>query len=170
MNKFLFLNKSLIITLLTLTTCSQPTKERVTSQPLKTSEASFAPVLVEPVTSPLPDELVELPKSSTKVVKSEPKSTSGTTAKSLAKRIPFDELLKANISFTENKGQLERFENFYFPALGHVKFYTKAFCGTAYFGNKGIGFGFQRGGLRDADFNVNGTPKEKLTKAERKQM
>ncbi len=86
------------------------------------------------------------------------------------KKIPFQELLKANISFTENKGQLERFENFYFPELDKVKFYSKAFCGTAYFATNGIGFGFQRGGLRDADFNVNNTPKEKMTKLARREV
>ncbi|MCU0430298.1 MAG: T9SS type A sorting domain-containing protein [Cytophagaceae bacterium] len=86
-----------------------------------------------------------------------------------SKSIPFCEMLKANVSFTENKGQLERFENFEYPAIGSVKFYSKAFCGNAYFGSKGIGYAFQRLAFREADVNANQTERTPLTKAEKKE-
>ena len=43
--------------------------------------------------------------------------------------------------FTENKGQLQHYR-FDWTRCGDVSFYTQSFGGTAYFADKGIGFGF----------------------------
>src|SRR5690242_16839041 len=42
-------------------------------------------------------------------------------------KIPIQKLLEANVSFTENNGQLERFQGFVCHELDQVKFYSKAF-------------------------------------------
>ena len=46
-----------------------------------------------------------------------------------------------DIRFTENKGQLQNFKVDWL-ACGNIKYYTQSFGGTAYFADKGIGFGF----------------------------
>lgn len=85
------------------------------------------------------------------------------------KKLWFKDLLKANIKFTENKGQLERFQHFNYSELGDVKFYSKAFCGNAYFGTRGIGFGFQRLAFREAQAVHNDGVREFLSPQQRRE-
>ncbi|MBX9852026.1 MAG: hypothetical protein K2X86_09735, partial [Cytophagaceae bacterium] len=85
--------------------------------------------------------------SESKISASTEKSVTNSVKKEAAKKISFRKLLNANVAFTENKGQLERFGNFHCTELDKVKYYSKAFSGTVYFANNGIGFGFKKGGL-----------------------
>ena len=141
--KKLLLQLSVFSFFLIFGSCNEAKKEQVVNTPTK---EHYASVFSDPIK-------IENP-----VVKTESARIKNTSVSNLikevlegkktGKRIPFQALLKANIFFTENVGQLERFENFYYPELGKVKFYSKAFCGTAYYTTNGIIFGFQRRAYR----------------------
>jgi hypothetical protein len=160
MNKYNLFKISAISGLLFFGACEQGKKEKIPISAI--SNASLIPSTIEA-------------KTVSGIQAKEVNKLAGLTPSKLteiaktSKRIPFQEMLKANVTFTQNKGQLERFENFYIPEIGAVQFYSKAFCGNAFFGKQGIGYSFQRMGLRDADFYINGTEKEKLSKAERRE-
>jgi hypothetical protein len=117
--------------------------------------------------TPSENEASILPSFSTPIVA---KETENKVQAEAVKKIPFRKLFVRNITFTENKGQLERFGKFHSQELDQVKFYTKAFNGTAYFANNGIGFGFQRGGLNYIDNVINNSENIKLSKTERREV
>ena len=77
------------------------------------------------------------------------------TQEKSGKRIPLANLLKSNISFVENKGQLEKIYNIKIPKIGNVKYYTEAFGGSAYFGDGGVGIGFYMNMLDDIESEKN---------------
>ena len=65
----------------------------------------------------------------------------------LKKNLRFNDIFSKGVTFTKNKGQLERFYNVKGSDLGTIEYYTRSFGGTAYFMKKGIGFGFTKGAL-----------------------
>lgn len=61
---------------------------------------------------------------------------------SLKKSLSINSILNSNLPFKENKGQLEKWHNIKIDKIGDIKYYSQAFGGSAYFGQKGIGIGF----------------------------
>ncbi|HEY8401769.1 MAG TPA: T9SS type A sorting domain-containing protein [Cytophagaceae bacterium] len=80
--------------------------------------------------------VISVPQTNTKlrILKTEEKED-------LRKKIPLAKLFHSNTSFVENKGQLEKFNGFSLEGRD-VKFYSKAFGGTAYFTKDRVVFGF----------------------------
>src|SRR6478735_1232521 len=87
----------------------------------------------------------------------------------LRQRLSIPDLFSDNITFTENKGQLENVYKLTLNNMNDVKFYTRSFGGTAYFAEEGIAFGFLKWKLDLANkMKTSADPaNERIKKAER---
>ncbi len=117
MKKMRLLNSSLLASFILLASCSEQGREKMpTVLSKEKNEASVFPTLPsnqESIVRTTPIKKEE--KNSQPKEKQVPENFTGDVKNPTGKRIPFEELLKANISFTENKGQLERFGHVNFP-------------------------------------------------------